>query len=406
MKSKVLLNYPSSISDIKVAYFAGSMKPGHDGVTRVLYRMIKELNKRKVRNIFFSPIIPVETDRTTSMIEVPSVTFPLYKDYKLPLPFQSHIEKSLNLFKPDIIHINSPCPLGYAGVKYGQKHNIPVVATYHTHFASYAKYYNIKALEYFGWSYLKNLYNKCDKVFVPSKPIMKELSMHGFRTIDYLPHGVDTEMFNPGFKKENWKKDLGIYNKTALLFAGRLVWEKDLATLAATYRILADKRDDLAFVLAGDGPVKEELKRQMPGALFLGQLSGEKLSTAYASSDIFVFPSTTETFGNVTVEAMASGTTAVCAREGGAYGIIDEGVNGLISSPRDPDDLAKNIELLADNSELRMRLSQNALNFARSQSWSRIFESLFASYLELINRNRLRINGKHVKNNFKPYVYS
>ncbi len=405
MKTRVFLNHHNSVSDMKVAYFAGSMKPGHDGVTRVLYKMIEELNKRNIRNIFFSPIIPLENDRTTSMIEVPSVTFPLYKDYKLPLPLQSHIEKSLNLFKPDIIHINSPCPLGYAGVKYGQKHGIPVVATYHTHFASYAKYYNIKALEYFGWSYLKNLYNKCAKVYVPSKPIMEELSKHGFKTIDYLPHGVDTKIFNPAFKDPMWKENLGIGGKTVLLFTGRLVWEKDLATLAKTYKILTSKRDDLVFALAGNGPVKDELKRLMPKAVFLGQLSGKKLSTAYASSDIFVFPSTTETFGNVTVEAMASGITAVCAREGGAYGVINEGVNGLIAEPRDAADLAGNIELLADNSELRKKLSKNALSFARVQSWSSIFDRLFASYLEIINNNVRISRARNIKK-ADHYIYS
>ena len=406
MNPQILHDETDSISKIKVAYFAGTMKPGHDGVTRVLYRMIEELNRRKIRNIFFSPIVPSEPERKTSMVEVPSVTFPLYKDYKLPLPLQSRIEKSLKIFGPDIIHINSPCPLGYAAVKYGQKHNIPVVATYHTHFASYAKYYNIKALEYFGWSYLKNLYNKCEKVFVPSKPIMHELSLHGFKTIEYLPHGVDTDIFNPVFRSENWKKELGIQGKTALLFAGRLVWEKDLATLAETYKLLSSKRNDLAFVLAGDGPVKDDLIRLMPGAVFLGQISGVKLSTAYASSDIFVFPSTTETFGNVTVEAMASGIPPICAREGGAYGIINEEVNGLIAAPRNPRDLAEKIELLADNPGLRKQLAQNAVYFAGTQSWDNIFDRLFASYGEIINITPPSLFNKTTINKSNPFLYS
>ncbi len=385
MNLVIPFNYSTSISNIKIAYFAGTMKPGHDGVTRVLYRMIEELNKRKVRNIFFSPIIPGETDRTTHMIEVPSITFPLYKDYKLPLPLQSQIEKSLNHFKPDIIHINSPCPLGYAAVKYGLKHNIPVVATYHTHFASYAKYYNIKALEYFGWNYLKSLYNKCDKVYVPSTPIMEELSSRGFNTIEYLPHGVDTNTFNPGFKNTNWKKELEIENKTALLFAGRLVWEKDLSTLAETYKIIMDKRNDVVFILAGDGPIRKELMLRMPKAKFLGQLSGTQLSMAYASSDIFVFPSTTETFGNVTVEAMASGIPPICAREGGAYGIIKEDINGMIAEPRNAISLSEKIEMLIDNLSLRKTMANNALVFAKTQSWENIFNRLFESYIDVIN---------------------
>jgi phosphatidylinositol alpha 1,6-mannosyltransferase len=382
---------------IKIAYFAGSMKPGQDGVTRVLYKMIEYFNKNRIENIFFSPIIPVESEQPTRMFEVPSFTLPVYKEYKFAVPGIKYFEESLADFAPDIMHINSPCSLGYAAVKYGQKNNIPVVATYHTHFPSYAKYYKVKALETLGWNYLRSLYNKCEAVYVPSLPILNELSCQGLETIQFLPHGVDTEAFNPSFESVEWKESVGGGNKKIILYSGRLVWEKDLKVLADTYAIINAKRNDVVFVLAGDGPIRAELKELMPDAVFLGYQSGKNLSEAYSSSDIFVFPSTTETFGNVTVEAMASGIPPVCVREGGAYGIINEGVTGLIAEPHNAKSLADNIISLLDNEEKRTEIGLNALKYSRAQSWDNIITRLMESYKEIIDNYKKTLSYKNIK---------
>jgi len=371
---------------LRAAYFAGSMKPGHDGVTRVLYKLIEGLEEYNIGYKFFSAILPVEEKYAEKMLQVPSITFPLYKDYRFAVPGYKHFERALKQFNPDIIHINSPCSLGYAAVKYAQKFHIPVVATYHTHFVSYARYYNVKALETLSWSYFRNIYNKCQAVYVPSLPVLDELEENGINNLVFLPHGVDTEVFNRSFKSPDWKKNNGIADKQVLLFSGRLVWEKDLKVLADAYSIIMNKRNDAVFVIAGDGPVRSELEKMMPNALFLGYQSGKDLSTAYASSDMLVFPSTTETFGNVTVEAMASGIPPICARKGGAYGIIKDEVTGLIAEPVDAVSLADKIELLLDNTSLKHRIAQNAFEFAQTQSWDSIFRRLFGSYSEIINK--------------------
>ncbi|MCL5031349.1 MAG: glycosyltransferase family 1 protein [Bacteroidetes bacterium] len=373
---------------LRAAYFAGTMKHGQDGVTRVLYKMIEQLNTLGIENIFFSPIIPTKSEQPTKMFEVPSFTIPVYKEYKIAVPGYKNFEDKLREFNPDILHINSPCSLGYAAVKFGQKNNIPVVATYHTHFPSYAKYYKVKTFENLGWNYLKSLYNKCEAVFVPSKPIMEELGKHGLETIKYLPHGVDADIFNPSFKSLAWRESMGAKDKKIILYAGRLVWEKDLKVLADAYNIIDSQRDDAVFVLVGDGPVKEVLKTLMPKAIFLGYQSGEALSTAYASSDIFVFPSTTETFGNVTVEAMASGVPPVCVREGGAYGIIEEGITGLIAEPHNPKNFADKIIFLLDNEEKRIEFGLNAYKFSQTQSWDNIISKLIRNYETIIDSYR------------------
>jgi len=370
---------------IKVAYFAGSLQPGHDGVTRVLYKLIDNLKRYNIESMFFSPIIPDKEDQPVQMFSVPSFTFPLYKEYKFAIPGQRYFEDKLKEFQPDLIHINSPCSLGYAAVKYGTRNGIPVAATYHTHFASYAKYYKIKAFENISWNYFRKIYNACQIVYVPSQPILDELQLHGINNLKYLPHGVDTKTFNTLFYSKDWKRKNNIEGKTAVLFVGRLVWEKDLETLANSYKIIMNASDDVSFVIVGDGPIKDELVKLMPRALFLGYQSGSQLAESYASSDIFVFPSTTETFGNVTLEAMASGLAPICAREGGAYGVIKEGINGLTAMPRDPVDLSKKINLLLDFPEIRKYLRNNAILYANEQTWDKIFQKLVNSYQKLIS---------------------
>jgi glycosyltransferase involved in cell wall biosynthesis len=367
------------------------MKKEHDGVTRVLYNLIDEINKTKeIVPLFISAIVPPANEQPVEMFHVPSFAFPSYKDYRVAWPGKIFFEEKLADFNPDLIHINSPCPLGASAVKYGIVNNIPMVATYHTHFPSYAKYYKVKALETLGWKYLRNLYNKCQTVYVPSLPVLEELKDHGFKTVEFLPHGVDTKIFNSDAKSDNWKRNLGIENKYALLFAGRLVWEKGLITLVETYKLLIAQRTDVKFVLAGEGPLKDKLKSLMPDALFLGQQSVKDLAVSFASSDVFVFPSTTETFGNVTIESMATGLPPICVKEGGAYGIIKDGKTGFIAEPRNAADIATKINTLLNNRELRENMSLNALQFARTQSWESIFERLFQSYRSIIRNYNLK----------------
>lgn len=371
------------LSSLRVAYFSATMQPGLDGVTRVLYNLIDELKRRGIHNMFFSASVPPGEERPTEMLKVPSFSVPFYKDYKLALPGYNSFKERLISFNPDIIHFNSPCTLGYAAAKLGARLGIPTVATYHTHFASYAKYYRVQVLENYGWSYFRSLYNKCRKVYVPSNPIIRELQSHGLHNLTLLPHGVDSNMFNPAFRSNEWREYYQLKDKTALLYAGRLVWEKDLRTLAGAYKIISEMRSDIKFFLAGNGPIEQELRKMMPGAVFLGYQKAENLSTAFASSDMLVFPSTTETFGNVTLEAMASGIPAICPREGGAYDLIQDEVNGLIANPRDPEDLARKILRLSDDPALRIEMGIKAYEFAREQTWSNIFSRLFDSYMEI-----------------------
>lgn len=383
---------------MRVVQFAGTMRPGHDGVTRVLYRMTDALTSAGVEHFFVSAIVPPPGERTVRMLEVPSVAFPLYRDYRVAKPGSRFFGREVLEFRPDLLHIHSPCSLGLAAVRFGQRHNIPVVATYHTHFASYAKYYNIPMLEPFGWSYLRHLYDGCARVYVPSIPILDELWGQGLRRLEHLPHGVDTDVFGPSYRSFPWRAAHGISpDGEMLLYAGRLVWEKDLRTLAAAWARIREERPKAVMVLAGDGPVREELAGLMPGAIFLGQLGGDDLAHAYASADLFVFPSTTETFGNVILESMASGTVPVCARMGGAAGVVQHGVTGLLAEPRDARDLAGAVLTLLADPAKRKAMELQALEYARRQTWHSIFQRMIESYREVRDGYSPRRSRRHRK---------
>lgn len=377
---------------LRVAYFAGTMRPGHDGVTRVLYKLIDHLVLTGVPNIFFSPIVPPLSAQRVRMREVPSIAFPLYKDYRIAVPGYKRFEDEVLRFQPDLLHINSPCSLGYAAIRLGAKHGIPAVATYHTHFPSYARYYNLPLLEKLGWQYLRNLYNACKRVYVPSAPILDELAANGIRNLELLPHGVDTDIFSPSWKDETWKQRIGAAGKEVLLFAGRLVWEKDLRVLADAWDIIRAERPDTVLVFAGEGPARDELRNLVPRAIFLGHQEGKDLSTAFASSDLFVFPSTTETFGNVVLEAMASGLPTVGARKGGVAGVIADGRTGILSSPHDAADFAAKTIALIGNHKLRTDIRERGLAHARTQTWGSVFSRMFESYYITVLAHARRIH--------------
>lgn len=368
------------VRDLRIAYFNGTMVEGQDGVTRTLFKIADYLKEYHIQSKFYSPLFNPSSLDELDIVKVGSIKLPFYKDYNLPLPNHKILTKSLDEFSPNILHIHSPCPLGRFAIEYGHKRNIPVFATYHTHFPSYSKYYNLKIFEHLGWNYLKNLYNDCDTVFVPTKSIINELEQHDFKHLVHLPNGTDLDKFSKAFYNPNWKKKIGAEGKNVLLFVGRLVWEKDLKVLIEVSRLLRNKRNDFTFVFAGDGPAQVELKRQMPDSIFLGRLSGNELSEAYASSDIFVFPSTTETLGIVILEAMASELPTLCAAKNGPLDLIRPFETGLLAEPSDSKDFSEKIEILLEDKNLAEKIKENARQFSLGFSWDTVLSNMFNMY--------------------------
>ena len=374
---------------MKIAYFNANLKVGQDGVTRCIYKIVEGVVERGHKAIAITSTLPVG-ETQIPVYGVPSVVLPLQKNYRIALPGYQSFARYLQEFQPDILHINSPCTLGFAAVKYARHFGIPIVATYHTHFPTYPRYYNLTSLEDLAWRLLRRLYNNVDRTLVPTTPILQELRDHGVERLEYLPNGVDTAVFNPLYRSDEWRQKFCSREKPIILFVSRLVWEKDLRVLAETYHALHSKRTDFEMVIVGDGHARRELQAMMPGAHFLGYQSGKPLSVSFASADMFVFPSTTETFGLVTLEAMASGLAPVAAKVGGAVEIIQEGRSGLFAEPLSSTDLTKKVEWLLDNPNHRKVIADHALARAQEYRWERILDQLFESYKEVIEEFRLQ----------------
>ena len=374
---------------MKVAYFNANLKVGQDGVTRCVYKMIDGAIERGHKAIAITSTLPTGST-SVPIYGVPSVALPLQKSYRIALPGYHVFAKYIHEFQPDILHINSPCTLGYSAMKYAKHFGLPVVATYHTHFPTYPRYYNLDGLEELTWRLSRRLYNSVDRTFVPTMPILRELDDHGIQRLEYLANGVDTGMFSPLYRSDEWRKRFGAGGKTVVLFVSRLVWEKDLRVLAEAYEAIRSHRDDFELVIVGDGHARKELEQMMPGAHFLGYQSGKTLAESFASADIFAFPSTTETFGLVTLEAMASGLAPVAAKAGGAVGIIQEGSSGLFTEPLSGADLARKVEWLLDHPNHRKVIAEHALARAQEYRWDRILDRLFESYQEVIESFRSR----------------
>lgn len=368
---------------MRIAYFNATLRAGQDGVTRVIQKMAHRAMQRGDEVLAIGASIP-DGPQPVPVFRVPSVVLPMHRAYRLALPGYRSFARILRAFDPDILHINSPCTLGFAAVMYGRHFGLPVVGTYHTHFPAYARYYHLAALEGLAWALTRRLYNALDRTFVPTVPILRELRQHGLRRLQHLANGVDLAVFNPSHRSAPWRRQIGGSGKPVVLFVSRLVWEKDLRVLAEAYRILRERRDDFQMAIVGDGQARADLEEMMPGARFLGHQRDLALSESYASSDIFVFPSTTETFGLVTLEAMASGLAPVAARAGGATAIIEEGKSGLLAEPGSAADLAAQVAWLLDHPDERRRVSHRAVRRAEEFGWERLLRCLFDSYQEIV----------------------
>ncbi len=368
---------------MRIAYFSATLRAGQDGVTGVIQQMVQGALKWGCQVLAIGASIP-NGPQLVPVFRVPSLVLPVHRAYRLALPGYRSFAPVLRAFDPDILHINSPCTLGFSALKYARRFGLPIVGTYHTHFPAYARYYHLAALEGLAWTLTRRLYNALDRTFVPTAPILRELQEHGLRRLQHLPNGVDLAAFNPSRRSALWRQRVGGSGKPIVLFVSRLVWEKDLRVLAEAYRVLRGRRDDFQMVIVGDGHARADLEEMMPGARFLGHQSGHVLSESYASSDIFVFPSTTETFGLVTLEAMASGLAPVAARAGGAKAIIEEGKSGLLAEPRSAADLAAKVAWLLDHPDERRRVSDQAVRRAEGFGWEQPLRRLFDSCREIV----------------------
>lgn len=372
--------------NMRLALFTDTYSPEINGVAKTLERWIGYLRKNGVECIVFAPTRPrSEKGASESAERLMSLPFFLYPECRLALPRSPEAERKLLAFKPTVVHVATPFGVGLAGRSLALKHGIPLVASHHTHFARYLPYYNIQWLGKLLYRYLHWFHRPCRSIYVPSQSVLDDCRKDGWGPLEIWSRGIDTATFHPNVDKGALLDGAGISRERFLvLYAGRVAPEKQPeVAVEAVAKFAAETGADAELIVAGDGPGLADLKalaakRGVPHR-FLGPMPQNRLQQWMAASDALLFPSATETFGNVMLEAMACGLPVIGANGGAIPDMIRDGHNGMLCPPGDADAFARKLALLQAEPAYRARIAEVGLYEAKSRSWDGVFDKLYRS---------------------------
>ena len=373
----------------RVAIFTEAFLPKVDGVSRTALLTIKYLESTGRELIVFAPApAPVRVSRTP-IYGVPSLWLPFYPETRVPPPWPFVLAR-LRAFQPDLIHLFSPFSLGMMGMMAGALCNVPVIANYQTDLPAYTESYGYGFLRQTTIGLLRYLHNGCHLTLAPSRATLTELRQWGLRRTRLWERGVDTERFTPSRRNAEWRARLLAGrddNRLLALYVGRMAKEKHLETL----RDLA-REPGIALTLVGGGNHLPEIKPALAGsdAHFAGYLVGDDLANAFASADVFVFPGPEETFGQVVLEAMASGLPVIVTDRGGPQTLVAEGHNGYVCPVDDAAAFAERVRRLRDDPALRQCMSREARHSAEDRPWLAIMQQLEGYYRESLRLHERR----------------
>lgn len=383
----------------RVALFSGNYNYVKDGANQALNRLSEFLDKAGVTVRIYSPtVVKPEFEGYGEIVSVPSFPLPFGRgEYRLGVGLSARLQRDLDAFKPDIIHVSCPDIVGHAAIRYARRNRIPVAASVHTRFETYPRYYGMKWLEPAVEGLLRRFYGRCDKVLVPSESmalIMRaQLAPNGLRQtrggsngrIDIWARGVDHDRFSPTMRCCEFRSRMGFEASDVVVgFCGRLVLEKGLDVLADSLDFLTQMRVPHRVLIIGEGPARKWFQSRLPCAVFTGFLTGEALAKAMASMDVFFNPSVTETFGNVTLEAMASGLPVVAANAPGSQSLIAQGADGRLVQPGDINQFASALAEYCSDIGLRHGHGLAARDSASNYRWDFINGKVLDCYFELI----------------------
>ncbi|WP_425410597.1 glycosyltransferase family 4 protein [Hyphococcus sp.] len=372
---------------LRVALFSGNYNYVMDGPVRALNMLVGFLERSGHDVLVFAPTSKETAfEHSGTLVSVPSFAFPGRRsEYRLGLGLRGEARRALEAFNPNLIHIAAPDYTGYRALEFAQKHDIPAVASFHTRFDTYPRYYGMRWLEKYLTRYMRRFYNRCEHVYAPSLSMTEELKRDGIgRDIRLWTRGVDGALFNPSKKDPEWRSANGFADEDVVVaFVGRLVLEKGIDVFVDAFKKAQHSNDKLKALVVGDGPERETFSKLLPDGVFAGYLQGEDLARAYASADMFFNPSITETFGNVTLEAMASGLPCIGAAAAGSRSLIEDGVTGFVAAP-ETDSFAEKIAVLGGDAEMRRRMGQTARARSEKFCWDAVLSELVSHYQEAV----------------------
>lgn len=369
---------------MKIAIVTETFLPSTDGIVTRLTASIQHYLEAGHEVMVIVPDLGVRKFGNACIQGLPAKTLPFYRTKKFALPSR-RVGKLLQTYQPDIVHVVNPVLIGAAGVYYAKKLGIPLLASYHTNLSQYLEFYNLSFLNKLLWMYLRTLHNRATVNLCTSQTVREELLQRNFRNVKLWDRGVNSQLFHPGQFDASVRKQLsqGYSDKIILLYVGRLAAEKEIEKLRCVFE--ASNRFVLAIV--GDGPHRSALEKHFSGTttLFTGYLHDKELAAAFASSDVFVFPSTTETLGLVLLEAMASGLPVVAARSGPTCEQIEHESTGLLFDPSDANALINAIQRF-DDKKTRDAMSFAAFTASIGKGWRKVAEQALGYYKQTVGK--------------------
>ena len=385
---------------LRVALVTETWLPEVNGVAMTLGRMVDGLIARGHRVQLIRPRQTAGDQATDASgyeeVLARGVPIPSYQGLRFGLPAKTRLARLWFRQRPDVVHVATEGPLGWSAVSAATKLGIPVTSDFHTNFDHYSQHYGVGWLKQPVSAYLKRLHNRTALTLVPTRAMAHELRAKGYRHVDVVARGVDTQQFHPQFRNALLREAWGVGERgLAVLSVGRVAPEKNLSLVVEAFEAIRRVRPDARLVVVGDGPLRRPLQDKHPEYHFAGLRRGAELAAHYASADLFLFPSLSETYGNVTLEAMASGLGVVAYDCAAASEVIGSGCHGLLARAGDAASFVAQSLVAARDDTLRRQLAANARTKSETLDWEHIHDR-FARALQVVVDSALADGGERV----------
>lgn len=388
----VLQELPESIASLRVAVVTETYPPEVNGVAMTLGRMVESLQRRRHRVQLIRPRQsaaenPASSDQFEEVLK-PGIAIPRYDGLKMGLPAKQALFRLWSLRRPDVVHIATEGPLGWSALAAASKLKLPISTGFHTNFHSYSRHYGVGFMKKPIAAYLRKFHNRALATLVPTEDLRAELGAQGFENLHVVSRGVDTRLFAPGRRSEELRRSWGASrDEPVAIYVGRLAAEKNLSLVVDAFEAMRTVNPAAKLVMVGDGPERKGLKNRHPHVLFPGARTGEDLAAHFASADVFLFPSMTETFGNVTLEAMASGLAVIAYDYAAAQLYLRHEVSGLLAPFGDAATFIRLASALTGNPARIAALRDRARTVAEQIDWEKVFSDFEAVLVDVMRRH-------------------